>query len=69
MSRAVRGENYGGREINGLIRAFCERYGFLERFSIGKSVAGRDIPAIRFSRGESYTLFAAAFHGSEHITS
>lgn len=69
MSRIVRSENYGGREINEIIRTLCERYEFLQRFSVGKSVAGRDIPAVKFSSGESYTLFAAAFHGSEHITS
>lgn len=69
MSRTVRGENYTAAGINAVVRALCEHYDFLERFSIGKSVAGRDIPAVRLSRGESYTLFAAAFHGSEHITS
>lgn len=69
MSRTVRGENCSSADINRIIREFCEKYSFLERFSIGKSVAGRDIPAVRLSRGVSYTLFAAAFHGSEHITS
>ena len=69
MSRITRSENYGEKDINAIIRTLCEKYGFLERFSIGKSVAGRDIPAVRLGRGESYTLFAAAFHGSEHITS
>ncbi|MBO4734677.1 MAG: gamma-D-glutamyl-meso-diaminopimelate peptidase [Clostridia bacterium] len=69
MSRAVRGENYNAAGINAEIRLLCNRYDFLERFSAGKSVAGRDIPAVRLSKGESYTLFAAAFHGSEHITS
>ena len=69
MSRTVKNKNCTAAEINALIRALCEKYDFLERFSAGKSVAGRDIPAVRFLRGESYTLFAAAFHGSEHITS
>ena len=69
MSRTVRSENYTAAGINAVIRALCGQYDFLERFSAGKSVAGRDIPAVRLSSGESYTLFAAAFHGSEHITS
>ena len=69
MSRTVRSENYGSSDINAIIRTLCERYSCLERFSAGKSVFGRDIPCVRLSKGESYTLFAAAFHGSEHITS
>ncbi|MBO7519264.1 MAG: M14 family metallocarboxypeptidase [Clostridia bacterium] len=69
MSRLVRSENYGSADINSIINMLCERYSFLEPFSAGKSVAGRDITCVRFSRGESYALFAAAFHGSEHITS
>ncbi|MBO4433638.1 MAG: M14 family metallocarboxypeptidase [Clostridia bacterium] len=68
MSRLVRSENYASSDINAIIRTLCERYPFLERFSVGKSVAGRDITCVRLP-GESYTLFAAAFHGSEHITS
>lgn len=69
MSRIVRSENLTHTDINVILRTLCEKYEFLERFSLGKSIAGRDIPAVRFSQGESYTLFAAAFHGSEHITS
>ena len=69
MTRFIRSENYGSRDINAAVRALCEKYSFLERFSAGKSVAGRDIPCVRLGKGESYTLFAAAFHGSEHITS
>ena len=63
MARIVRSENLKHTDINVVLRTLCEKYGFLERFSLGKSVAGRDIPAVRFSSGESYTLFAAAFHG------
>lgn len=69
MSRAIKSENYGNKDINEILRALCGKYSFLEKFSIGKSVAGKDITAVRFSKGISYTLFAAAFHGSEHITS
>ena len=68
MSRIIRSENYGYKDVNGAIRTLCGKYDFLEKFTLGKSVAGRDIPAVRLSKGESYTLFAAAFHGSEHIT-
>ena len=69
MSRITRSENYSHNDINNIVRILCERYDFLERLSLGKSVVGRDIPAVRLANGQSYTLFAAAFHGSEHITS
>lgn len=49
-------------------RALCEKYSFLTPLVIGKSCAGRDITALKIGRGAQYTLFAAAFHGSEHIT-
>jgi g-D-glutamyl-meso-diaminopimelate peptidase len=35
---------------------------------IGKSCGGRDIVSLTLGKGEEYVLFAAAFHGSEHIT-
>lgn len=47
----------------------CESYPFLEKQIIGKSCMGRDIYALKLGRSAEYVLFAAAFHGSEHITS
>ena len=44
-------------------------YPFARLSTIGKSVMGRDIFSLRIGRAASYVLFAAAFHGSEHITS
>lgn len=69
MSRVIRSQNYSYNEMTAEIKLLCAKYNSLERFSIGKSVSGKDIYALRLSSGESYTLFAAAFHGSEHITS
>lgn len=43
-------------------------YPFAKLSSVGKSVMGRDIFSLRIGRAASYVLFAAAFHGSEHIT-
>lgn len=68
MTRIVRSENYTYNETGKLLYVLCKQYPSLERFSIGKSVAGRDIYAVRLSEGVSSSLFAAAFHGSEHIT-
>ena len=69
MSRIIRSENYSYNNMSKEIKLLCAKYKSLECFTIGKSVSGRDIYALRLSSGKSYTLFAAAFHGSEHITS
>ena len=56
----------------GLIKVIdevCKKYPLLQRFSIGKSCAGREIIALKTKNACEYVLFAAAFHGSEHITS
>ena len=50
------------------VRSLTEEYPFLHSEVIGKSVAGRDITALKIGRAEEYVLYAGAFHGSEHIT-
>lgn len=50
------------------IFALTEKYPFLERNIIGKSVVGRDIPILSFGNGKDELLYAAAFHGNESIT-
>ena len=51
------------------INLLCQRYPFLRKKSIGKSVMGRDIISLTLGQTDSYCLFCAATHGSEHITS
>lgn len=51
------------------VSRLCEQYSFLNSVVIGKSVMGKDIPALRIGRAGEYVLFAGGFHGSEHITS
>ncbi|MBO4467688.1 MAG: M14 family metallocarboxypeptidase [Clostridia bacterium] len=41
----------------------------MRKKSIGKSVLGKEISALALGDPQSYSLYAAAFHGSEHITS
>ena len=53
------------REIDLLKKEFS----FVHTAVIGKSVMGKDIPAVRIGRTNEYVLFAGGFHGSEHITS
>ncbi len=42
---------------------------FIKCSSVGKSVMGKEICAVKFGRANEYVLFAGGFHGSEHITS
>ncbi len=55
-------------QMKKLIDRLCERYPFLSCRSIGRSCAGRDIPCLQIGNSDEYVLFAAATHGSEHIT-
>lgn len=69
MDRIVKSVDYDYFEMQNIINALCCRNPVLQQFSIGKSCAGRDITALKINSETEYVLFAAAFHGSEHITS
>ncbi len=69
MERLVKSVDYDYVGIKNVIGRLCEKYHVLQEFSIGKSCAGRDITALKINSDTEYVLFAAAFHGSEHITS
>ncbi len=60
---------YNSVERNKIIEKLCEKYGFIRKSIIGKSCAGNDIKALKIGRAKEYCLMAAAFHGSERITS
>lgn len=68
MERTVQSVNYDYMGLRDTVSKLRENYPFLRYEVIGKSCAGREIFALRLGRGESATLFTAAFHGSEHIT-
>ncbi len=51
-----------------LIERLIERYPFLYCESIGRSCAGREIYSLALGKTDRPALIAAAFHGSEHIT-
>ncbi len=54
--------------IRTIIAEFKKKYPFVSVSSIGKSVYGREIPAVRIGRSNEYVLYAGAFHGTERIT-
>lgn len=69
MDRIVKSLDYDYMSLRKIINELCKKYPVLQEFVIGKSCAGRDIPAVKINSDTEYVLFAAAFHGSEHITS
>ncbi len=69
MQKIVKSIDYDYQEMKKTIDALCCRIPVLKSFCIGKSCAGRDITALKINSDSEYVLFAAAFHGSEHITS
>lgn len=69
MQRIVKSVDYDYTEMCKIINALCLENSVLQEFSLGKSCAGRDITAIKINSDyDEYVLFAAVFHGSEHIT-
>lgn len=69
MDRIVKSVDYDYMSLRKIVSEICEKYSVLQSFVIGKSCGGRDINAIKINSNTEYVLFAAAFHGSEHITS
>lgn len=68
MNRVVKSVEFDYLKTKRIMDALCCRNDNLNIFSIGKSCAGRDIAALKIDSDSEYVLFAAAFHGSEHIT-
>lgn len=69
LQKIVKSVEYDYTDIQKIIDALCCRNDCLQQFCIGKSCAGRNITAVKLGECKEYVLFAAAFHGSEHITS
>ena len=45
----------------------CEKFPFIRRAVIGRSLCGRDITALTLGQTRGCTLYAATFHGSEWL--
>ncbi len=69
MENIVKSQEYNYFERQRLIEYLCQKYDFVRRSTIGVSCAGRNISALKIGSAKQYALFAAAFHGSERITS
>lgn len=64
----IKSENYDYAHLSKAIFKLKGEYPFLKICDIGKSVKGKDIKAVKIGAAGESVLFAAAFHGSEHIT-
>lgn len=69
MDNIISAKEYDYLERKKAIDRICGEYGFIKRSVIGRSCAGRDITALKIGSAAEYSLFTAAFHGSESITS
>lgn len=52
-----------------ILQNLLGRYKFLEKISLAKSLAGRDIYALQIGNKDNSVLFTAAYHGMEWLTS
>lgn len=55
-------------DLSADIAFFCTHYPDFHIFSIGKSLSGRDIFAIKLGRGSRRLFLSGAYHGTEHLT-
>ena len=69
MEKIVKSIEYDYYNRNKVIETLCEKYKFIKKSVIGKSCSGKEIKALKIGDAPAYCLIAAAFHGSEHITS
>jgi g-D-glutamyl-meso-diaminopimelate peptidase len=69
MERIIKSIEYTDSSFRKSIKKLKEEYPFLNSFFIGQSCMGRSIPAFKIGNSDKYSLYVAAFHGSERITS
>ncbi|MBQ3052809.1 MAG: M14 family metallocarboxypeptidase [Clostridia bacterium] len=69
MEWMVNPQEYDYLSRNKLITQLCEKYPFIKDNIIGISCQGKNIRALKIGNADAYCLMAAAFHGSERITS
>lgn len=68
MERIIKSVDLDYKNMLYSIEAICEKFPAATSFTLGKSCMGKDIKALEIGSGPEKVLFAAAFHGSEHIT-
>jgi len=61
--------NYNSDVLIADLSKLKNTYGFLDVFSIGKSVLGKHIPCVKLGTGSKKVFYSAAMHANEWITS
>lgn len=61
-------KEHGYKQCMKEIEALTAQYSFLRKYSIGKSIFGKELPVLRLGAGEHRVLFVGAHHGLERIT-
>lgn len=51
-----------------IIKAICQKYGFVKHFFAGKSACGRCIDVLHIGNTKNRVLYCGGFHGSEYLT-
>lgn len=62
------GQSYGYNELIGDLSRLAGRYPFIGLSSIGQTVLGRSIPAVRIGTGPKEVHYNGSFHAQEWIT-
>lgn len=68
MERIIKSVDLNYNDMLCCIKNICSKFCCVKSFALGKSCIGKDIVALKIGEGKENVLFAAAFHGSEHIT-
>ncbi len=61
-------KGYDYRALKDALEDLCQKYPCLQKYPIGRSCLGRELFAVQLGKAPEYALFAAAFHGSEYLT-
>ncbi len=69
MTKIIDAVEYDYFERKKCYNKLCKEYPFIKETLIGKSCMGKEIKAFKLGASKDYSLIAAAFHGSERITS
>ncbi len=69
MTKIIDAVEYDYFERKKRSNMLCKEYPFIKEMLIGKSCMGKEIKAYKLGASMDYSLIAAAFHGSERITS
>ncbi|MGN0173195.1 MAG: M14 family metallocarboxypeptidase [Acutalibacteraceae bacterium] len=68
MAFTIAQREYNINEVINAIYRFGEEFSFVDVYSIGKSVLGRPILAVKIGVKDNCILYAGGFHGSERLT-